>query len=263
MLRFLLLASLCLGLARPTAAETMVDVELVLAVDVSRSMTARELEIQRRGYAEALTSAEVIAALTSGPNEQVALTYVEWAGTNLQRTIVDWTLIRSLEDATRVANTLTLGLSNNMRRTAISAALDHTASLFDNNGYRSLRRVIDISGDGPNNMGGPVTAARDRAVAQGITINGLPLMTREGMGMMWHLDDLDLYYKACVIGGPGAFVIPVRSWDEFPRAIQRKLVLELVGAQPRVQHARFSGLRYDGSYDCLVGEKIWDEIMGN
>ncbi|MEM1298564.1 MAG: DUF1194 domain-containing protein [Pseudomonadota bacterium] len=242
--------------------DEVVDIELVLAVDVSRSMTYHELEIQRRGYANALTSDEVIRALTSGPNQQIAVTYIEWAGVSLQRTVVDWTLIRDLKDARRVAETLTTELSNNLRRTSISAALDHAADLFDGNGFYGLRKVIDISGDGPNNMGRPVTAARDRAIARGIVINGLPLMTREGLGMMWHLEDLDLYYRHCVIGGPGSFVIPVNSWDEFGPAIQRKLVLELVGAEPQIRPARFRGARPDG-YDCLIGEKIWDEIMGN
>ena len=242
--------------------EEVVDIELILAVDVSRSMTARELEIQRRGYAAALTSDEVVRALTSGPNRQIALTYVEWAGVKLQRTIVDWTVIRGIEDAEKVARTLTIELSNNLRRTSISAALDHTAELFEDNGFRGLRKVIDISGDGPNNMGRPVTDARDAALARGIVINGLPLMTREGLGTMWNLDDLDLYYANCVIGGPGAFVIPVNSWDEFAPAIQRKLVLELVWDRPRIVPARFRGATSNG-YDCLIGEKIWDRIMGD
>lgn len=257
------LCALALFGAPQAGAQEYVDIELVLAVDVSRSMTAGELEIQRRGYAEALTSDEVIRALTSGPHQQIALTYVEWAGTNLQRSVVPWTVIRGIDDATRVARTLTTRLSNQMRRTSISAALDHAVDLFDDNGYTGLRKVIDISGDGPNNMGGPVAIARDRAIARGIVINGLPLMTREGLGMMWHLDDLDLYYINCVIGGPGAFVIPVRSWTEFGPAIQRKLILELVWHQRRVQLARYRGARPDGSYDCLIGEKIWQDIMGD
>ena len=274
-MRRLILCILGLLLAAPLAGaaqidgEEVVDIELVLAVDVSRSMTPGELEIQRRGYAAALTSDEVVRALTSGPNEQIAVTYVEWAGVHLQRTIVDWTLIRGLEDAQRVADTLTIQLSNNLRRTSISAALDHAATLFDDNGYRGLRKVIDISGDGPNNMGRPTTHARDAALDRGIVINGLPLMTREGMGMMWHLDDLDLYYANCVIGGPGAFVIPVNSWDEFGPAIQRKPVLELVWDRrtlpeptPEIMPARFRG-QSAGGYDCMIGEKIWDEIMGN
>ena len=265
----------CLLLVAPLAGgaqldgEEVVDIELVLAVDVSRSMTPRELEIQRKGYAAALTSDEVVRALTSGPNQQVAVTYVEWAGVHLQRTVVDWTLVKGLEDARRVADTLTIELSNNLRRTSVSAALDHASGLFDGNGFRGLRKVIDISGDGPNNMGRPVTEARDEALAKGIVINGLPLMTREGMGMMWHLDDLDLFYRHCVIGGPGAFVIPVRKWSEFAPAIQRKLVLELVWDRRTlpepdmsVRPARFRGETAQG-YDCMIGEKIWDEIMGN
>ncbi|NIP74981.1 MAG: DUF1194 domain-containing protein, partial [Xanthomonadales bacterium] len=114
---------------------------------------------------------------------------------------------------------------------------------------------------GPNNQGRPVNFARDEALAQGIIINGLPLMTREGMGAQWHLDDLDRYYEDCVIGGPGAFVIPVLEWEHFPAAVQRKLVLDLVKAprrtEPRPVPAR------SARYDCLIGEKIWDDIQGD
>ncbi len=262
MRRMLAIVIACL-LSVPVWADIPVDVELVLAVDVSRSMTPRELEIQRQGYAAALTSPDVIQAIQNGPNGQVALTFVEWAGTGSQRVIVDWTLVRGREDAEAFARQLAVQFDTSLRRTSISGALSFASGLFRGNGFTSLRQVIDISGDGPNNQGGPVVPARDRALAQGITINGLPLMTREGLGMQWHLDDLDRYYRHCVIGGPGAFVIPVLEWDHFPDAVRRKLILELVGRpRSKVWRMQYSGAR-EGGYDCLIGEKIWDEIMND
>ena len=160
-----------------------------------------------------------------------------------------------------------------MRRTSISGAIAHAAGLFAGNGYSGLRRVIDVSGDGPNNEGGPVAAARNAAVASGIVINGLPLMTREGMGSQWTLPDLDHYYTDCVIGGAAAFVVPVTDWSEFPGAVRRKLVQELVGpgavpdgapsAVPMdlpVVRAQYLS-RTDGPYDCLIGEKLWREMF--
>ena len=241
--------------------EVEVDVELVLAVDVSRSMTARELEIQRRGYAEALTSEEVLTAIRSGALQQAAITYIEWAGERLQQVVVDWMLVRDRADAEAFAARLTAHFDSALRRTSISGALDFSSRLFEDNGFSSARHVIDVSGDGPNNQGRPVVAARDDAVARGIVINGLPLMTREGMGVQWHLDDLDEYYRHCVVGGPGAFVIPVLEWSDFPDAVRRKLVLDLVHGRPP---SAVAVVRAEApSYDCLIGEKIWQDMMGD
>ena len=241
------------------AEEIRVDVELVLAVDVSRSMSQRELEIQRRGYAEALVSKEVTDAIARGRYGQIALTYLEWAGVYSQREIVPWTLIRAPKDGQAFAAKLTAEFNAALRRTSISGAIDHSRTLFNLNGFNGLSHVLDISGDGPNNMGRKVTEARDQAVNRGITINGLPLMTREGLGAQWHLDDLDEYYRHCVIGGTGAFVIPVLEWEHFPSAVRRKLVLEIAGQQPRIWQAQAAPR--DEGYDCLIGEKIWDDIM--
>ncbi|MEM7745124.1 MAG: DUF1194 domain-containing protein [Pseudomonadota bacterium] len=252
-----LVAALITFPGRATAEDIFVDVELVLAVDVSRSMTPRELGIQRAGYAAALTSPDVLAAIQSGPHGRVAITYVEWAGSLSQRTVVEWTLVATPADAEALASRITAHFDNALRRTSISGAIDHAATLFEGNGFRSLRRVIDVSGDGPNNQGRPVTSARNAAVAQGIVINGLPLMTKEGLGAQWHLDDLDLYYQDCVIGGPAAFVIPVVNWAHFPDAVRQKLVLELVGLPP----TRIVPVQSREPYDCLVGEKIWEEFI--
>ena len=192
-----------------------VDAELVLAVDVSRSMTANELEIQRRGYAEALASNEVISAITSGLIGRIAVQYIEWAGDYSQRIIVDWTVISGREEAEAFGAKLTAHFNGSMRRTSISGGIEFAAASLDKNDYVSNNRIIDISGDGPNNQGLPVTLARDAALAKNIVINGLPLMTREGSGSQFHIENLDVYYENCVIGGPASFVLPVLTWRSF------------------------------------------------
>lgn len=243
--------------------EVEVDLELILMVDVSRSMSASELEIQRRGYAEALQSPEVFAAVQSGLLQRVAMAYVEWAGQGTQRIVVDWRVLASAEDLAAFAKTLTAEFSPSLRRTSISSALTYAADSFENNGFAGLRRVIDVSGDGPNNQGTLVELARDAVLARGITINGLPLMTRDGLGAHWHIDALDVYYRDCVIGGPGAFVIPVHDWDDFADAVRRKLVLEMVHrpAPKRPPAARIVPVQFAGEdkADCLIGEKIWEQ----
>ena len=248
-------------LAAPLSAQqemTEVDVELVLAVDVSRSMSPYELEIQRRGYAAALSSQEVMDAIGGGMIGRIALTYVEWAGGSSQTVVVPWTLIDSREAADEVAATLTTVFSSGMRRTSISEALIHAADSFEINTYTGLRRVIDISGDGPNNQGRPVLTARDEVTGRGIIINGLPLMTHDELSSDWGIPDLDTYYTECVIGGPGAFMIPVQTWDQFAHAVRRKLVLEIAGAQGTETERVIPA----AGYDCMVGEKIWQRNQG-
>ncbi|MCG8606429.1 DUF1194 domain-containing protein, partial [bacterium] len=187
------------------------------------------------------------------------------AGSFSHRIIVEWTSIGSLEEAAAFASKLTARFDNSLRRTSISGALDYAANLFDHNGFVSNRRIIDISGDGPNNQGRPVLAARRDTLARGIVINGLPLMTREGMGSQFHLEDLDEYYRNCVIGGPGSFVLPVLDWDQFPAAVRHKLVLELAQSHTPapaglpVVPVAFTGAAQSG-YDCMIGEKIWDQM---
>lgn len=245
--------------ARPGAAQDLeVDVELVLAADVSRSMSPIELEIQRRGYAEAIASDDVLGAIGNGMIGQIAVTFVEWAGTDVQRVIVPWTLIDSRAAAEDVAGQISARFDASMRRTSISAALRYSADLFRGNGYRGLRRIIDVSGDGPNNMGDPVLSARALVLADGVIINGLPLMTTDEFSSLWGIEDLDVYYQNCVIGGPGAFMIPVYDWAEFAMAVRKKLVLEIAGHAPEAR-ARIEPVQ---AYDCLVGEKIWRRNQG-
>jgi hypothetical protein len=254
MLRLLLALLLALpGLGTPARA-TEVDVELALMVDVSRSMGPVELEIQRRGYAEAIASDEVVNVILNSFTGAIAVTYVEWAGYGLQREIVPWTLIDSREAAEAVSAKLTADFNYAMRRTSISGAVDFAREAIRSNDFEGLRKVIDISGDGPNNDGRPVTMSRDTAIEEGLIINGLPLMTEDSTSR-WGIDDLDVYYWECVVGGPGAFVIPVLDWDDFPMAVRRKLVLELAGP-PDVILAQARTGQTEAGYDCLIGEKL-------
>ncbi|WP_187429896.1 hypothetical protein ROLI_018240 [Roseobacter fucihabitans] len=246
-----------LGATGPAMAQDVeVDVELFLAVDVSRSMSPAELEIQRRGYAEALTSAQVAAAIDNGLLGRIAITYVEWAGEHAQRVIVPWTLMQTPKDAEAIAQKITARFDEGLRRTSISGALLFAKNDFSTNGFKGLRRVIDVSGDGPNNQGRPVTRVRDAALEQGFVINGLPLMTQDALSNIWGIPDLDLYYQHCVIGGPGSFVIPVLAWDQFADAVKRKLVLEIAGLPALVIPAQYEPPQ---PYDCLIGEKMWDQ----
>lgn len=237
-------------LALPASAEE-VDVELLLMVDISRSMSAAELALQRQGYVEALRSDSVAAALGRALTGRIALAFVEWAGERQQSILQDWTLIESRADLFAVADAIERARPTPQNRTSISAALRYGAAYLDANDFDGLRRVIDISGDGPNNQGGVVTAARDAALAGGFVINGLPLMTDDGAFM--RIADLDVYYDRCVIGGPGAFVLPVTEWPDFARAVTQKLALEIAG----VATERLIPAQAGAPYDCLVGEKMW------
>lgn len=252
--------------ASAARAAEPVDIELVLAVDVSLSMSPDELDIQRAGYAAALTDQNVIDAIAQGAYGRIAVTYFEWAGTTSQHVIVPWTIIANRADAERVAAALSARPPNSARRTSIAAALEFGADLLAESNFSGQKRVIDISGDGPNNQGAPVSGVRDELVKQGIVINGLPLMTNGGMTSAYDVRDLDKYYTNCVIGGPGAFMVPVNAWSQFPEAIRRKLVQELASDTPTIRKAAYDGSEApvilaqdsaEGGYDCLVGEKLW------
>lgn len=228
-----LAAIACLaGMAAPVAHAkgTKVDVELVLDVDTSWSMDPEEQLTQREGYAAAFRSDEVVNAILSGLYGRVAVTYIEFTSYKTQSVVVPWTLIDSAAGSRAFADALTGIRPMRMRSTSISGAIDDARRRLDDNGFDGERRVIDISGDGPNNNGRIVTHARDDAVADGITINGLPLMTGGTEPIPGHPGvSLDQYYSRFVVGGSRAFVLPVHSWDVFPDAVRRKLVLELAG----------------------------------
>lgn len=249
-----------------------VDVALVIAVDVSWSMDHEEQMIQRNGYAAAFRSKGVIDAIMEGNYGRVAVTYVEWAGQHSQATVVPWTVLDSADSSKRFADALNRDEPLQLRRTSISGAIDYSRSRLDMSGFKALRRVVDISGDGPNNEGRPVTDARDEAVAAGIAINGLPLMTNtDDFSGGYAIANLDDYYSQCVIGGPQAFVIPVTSWKAFPEAVRRKLVLELAGLPPDALAPAEGGARVvpvqaktkTTAADCQVGEQLWGNRRWN
>ena len=215
-------------LAAPRArAETSVDVALVLAVDVSRSIDEVEAELQRRGYIEALTNERVIDAILSGEHKRIALCYTEWAGTHYQVVVIDWSVIDSAGAARRFADKLAEAPRASQSWTAVGAALAHAGQRFDNSGFVSKRRVIDISGDGRTNDGPPAELVRDRLVELGVVINGLPvMMNRTNFGRPPDTG-LDKYYEENVIGGPGSFMISAESFDDFGRAVRSKLIREI------------------------------------
>jgi hypothetical protein len=216
------------------AAETGVDVELILAVDVSRSMDAAELQIQREGYIAAFRHPEVIAAIRSGYTGRIAATYFEWAGPGSQEIIVPWTLIDDEASADAFASQIHPGEGIGRYGTSLSSSLTFAAGLFRGNGFTGGRRVIDVSGDGANNTGPPLGPVRDQAVAQGITINGLPIMIHsDDANDPFGITNLGDYYRDCVIGGTGAFTLPVYDVSEFEVAIRRKIIQEISLGRPR------------------------------
>jgi len=239
-------AVMALALAGGAAAPTLrladrspnavpVDTELVIAVDVSNSMDPDEQKLQREGYIAGLTSREFLSALRDGSHGKVAITYFEWAGLYDQRIVMPWRLIDGPESADAVASEIARAPYRRAPRTSIFGALQFAKPLFDASGYGGIRRVIDVSGDGVNNMGPPVTLIRDEVIAAGIIINGLPIMLKRAVGYgMWEMqfENLDVYYEDCVTGGPGSFVIPIKERDQFKEATRKKLVLEIAGRTP-------------------------------
>jgi hypothetical protein len=237
-----------------------VDVELILAVDVSYSMDLDELAVQREGYAEAIVSKEFLQALKSLPNGKISVTYFEWAASSDQKIIIPWRVIDGPETADAVANEIMKTPVRRASRTSISGAINFAMPLFDENPFKGLRRVIDISGDGPNNNGSPVTIARDAALEKGITINGLPIMVKEPSYSTMDIDNLDFYYEDCVIGGPGSFVVSIRDRDQFKQAIRTKLLLEVAGRTP--DRPVIPVAEKEPRVSCLIGERIWQDRLG-
>jgi hypothetical protein len=241
-------------------APPAVDVELVLAVDVSYSMDMDELAVQREGYAQALVSREFLQALRSLPNGKISVTFFEWAASNDQKIIIPWRVIDGPETADAVAAEILKAPIRRASRTSISGAIYFAMPLFESNPYPGLRRVIDISGDGPNNNGSPVTPARDIALAKGITINGLPIMVKEPSYSTMDIENLDWYYEDCVVGGPGSFVVPIKDREKFREAIRTKLLLEVAGRTP--ERPVIPVAEKEPRVSCLIGEKMWQDRWG-
>jgi hypothetical protein len=249
-----------LELAAPKDSAPSVDIELILAVDVSYSMDMDELAIQREGYAQAIVSKEFLQALKTGPTGKISITYFEWAASSDQKIIIPWRVIDGPETADAVANEIMKTPIRRASRTSISGAINFAMPLFDEDPYRGLRRVIDISGDGPNNNGTPVTGARDAALEKGIIINGLPIMVKEPSYSTMDIDNLDFYYEDCVIGGPGSFVVSIKDRDKFKEAIRTKLLLEVAGRTPERRIVPVADK--EPRVSCLIGEKIWQDRWG-
>ena len=201
-------------------AQPAVDLQLVLAVDASGSVDQVRFDLQKQGYVAAFRHARVLQAIRSGPNQAIAVTMVQWTGPVLQVQVVGWTSVGDEKTATAFANAIERAPRQLFGGgTSISGAIDYAATLFPLSPFRASRRVIDVSGDGSNNRGRPVTLARDAAIAAGIGINGLPILALE--------PDLDRYYYDNVIGGPGAFVVAARNYETFADAILKKLIMEI------------------------------------
>src|SRR5260221_13949618 len=223
-------------------------------------MDMDELAIQREGYAQAIVSKDFLQALRAGPGSKVAVTYFEWSLSGDEKIIIPWRVIDGPESADAVAAEI---MNTPVRRgssTSISGAINFAVQLFEENPYRGLRRVIDISGDGPNNNGAPVTGARDAALAKGIVINGLPIMVKEPSYSTMDIDNLDWYYEDCVIGGPGSFVVSIKDRDKFKEAIRAKLLLEVAGRTP--DRPVVPAAEKEPRVSCMIGEKIWQDRWG-
>jgi hypothetical protein len=241
-------------------APPIVDVELVLAVDVSYSMDMDELAVQREGYAQAIVSKEFLQALKSLPNGKISVTYFEWAASSDQKIIIPWRVIDGPETADAVADEILKTPIRRASRTSISGAIYFAMPLFESNPYPGLRRVIDISGDGPNNNGAPVTPARDEALSKGIIINGLPIMVKEPSYSTMDIENLDWYYEDCVVGGPGSFVVAIKDREKFKEAIRSKLLLEVAGRTPERPVVPVADK--EPRVSCMIGERIWQDRWG-
>lgn len=219
-------------------------------------MDLDEQQLQRDGYVAAFRDPDLHRAISSGPYGRIAVTYMEWAGPSWQSVVIPWTLIDSPEAASAFADRLAAHPITRERLTSIGTALRFAHGLLAVSGFTAPRRVLDISGDGPNNSGKPVLDARDAVVADGIVVNGLPIMLKAGAPTFFDISDLDRYYAACVIGGMGAFMVPVTDITELKSAIRRKLILEISWGDPPLRPAAAQAAEQD-TYDCLVGEKQW------
>jgi hypothetical protein len=212
---------------------TPVDLELVLAVDISGSVDDEEARLQRNGYVAALQSEDVVRAVASGMLGRIAVTYIEYAGAEFVETVVGWSLIEGGASAAAFAKKVADAPIRTDVWTSISRAIEFALPQFASNGFEGTRQVIDVSGDGPNNSGALVTDARARAQALGVTVNGLPIINGRISPSGWpQMEDLDLYYKDCVITGPASFIVVANSFHDFARAIRRKLILEIADARP-------------------------------
>ena len=234
--RLLVLAASLLVLGTPLRAQEPVDLLLVLASDVSRSVDTRKFQLQREGYAAALSNPKVIDAIRSGPHGRIAICFVEWSGVTSQKLVIDWTIVSDAASARKIGDQLIELPRAFADRTSISAGIEFSMSQLERAPFRGVRRTIDVSGDGTNNSGRDVTVARDEALAKGGTINGLVILSDSPLP--WNPEHtnppggLDAYYRNNVIGGAGAFVMVAENHNSFGQAIVKKMIAEIAFNPP-------------------------------
>ncbi|MGB0576436.1 MAG: DUF1194 domain-containing protein [Alphaproteobacteria bacterium] len=257
-------------ISQPVWSKQAVDLELVMATDVSRSIDQDEARLQRQGIADAFRSKEIIKAISSGFLRRIAVAYVDYSSEFHNKIVINWRILHDAKTANTFADELLRAPPTFGRRTSISDALELAVKMIETNDIEGTRRVIDVSGDGPNNWGGQVDHVRNAVIKKRITINGLPIMNDRGRFMSrYYLPDLDKYYLGCVIGGPGAFMVVANNFRDFARAVRRKLILEIAAKPARIVPASFLAQRRFGTqrptYEkgCDIGEKMralpWDD----
>ena len=232
--RFLLAVLATVMFVSPAIAAEQVDLLLVLASDVSRSVDAAKFKLQRDGYVAAISNPRVIEAIKSGPHGRIAICFIEWSGVGAQKVVIDWTMIDGTKAAQDFASQLDEAQRSFADRTSISGGTDFAMAQLEHAPFQAARRTIDVSGDGTNNSGRDVTAARDEALAQGVTINGLVILSEQPLS--WNADHtnppggLEAYYRNNVTGGPNSFVLVAENFNTFGQAILNTLVAEVAAA---------------------------------
>ncbi len=259
--------------AAAMAAAQAVDLELVIATDVSRSIDEDEAVLQRQGIAAAFRNPEIIRAISSGFHGKIGVAYIDYSSRAFNRIVIDWMIVQDRTSADTFAARLLEAPLTFGRRTSISDAIEMAREMIETNALEGTRRVIDISGDGPNNHGRLVDEVRDATIARRIAINGLPIINERGaFRSRFYLPDLDKYYWGCVVGGPGAFIVVANTFQDFARAIRRKLVLEISGTEPEIRRIgsgrivpvsspaplRPSPSGYVYPKGCDIGERMWN-----
>ena len=234
---FLCVATIATALAAPAVAAEAVDLLLVFAADVSRSVNQQKFQLQRDGYAAAITNPRVLDAIRSGPHHRIGVCFVEWSGAGAQKVLIDWSVIQDAASAQMFAAQIAEAPRSFADRTSISGAIEFSMAQLEKTPFEAARRTIDVSGDGTNNAGRDVRLARDEALAKGVTINGLVILSERPLS--WNAEHtnppggLDKYYQDNVIGGPGAFVMVAEDFNSFGQAIINKMIAEIAAAPHR------------------------------
>jgi hypothetical protein len=250
--------------AQPAEAIEQVDLELVITTDVSYSVDDMEARMQREGAVTAFRSKEVVEALKSGSLGKIAVAYIDFSNANASRIVVDWRVVHDQASAEAFADAIAVARKTDGVQTSIASGIELAARMIEDNDYEGMKKVIDVSGDGPNNEGRRVDQVRDEVIAKGFIINGLPIVTEADKFDVYYLPDLDKYYAGCVIGGPGAFIQVANGFADLARALRRKLVLEISDAAKPTRDPLFvkaaAGQRSSGRivYEkgCDIGERM-------